>query len=170
MKTILAFSLYGSLLLTAISCKKTDGFTGLTDNKPAIPVTVVNLFDYIIGPTVRASKAENKITITLQIPVNSGRTIKEVTKIAAQASASYSAIYNGIAVGTGTTQLWSNTPIAVNAATYTFTTTFHEYRTKKGITAAIPSNAMLANDFYFLLTLDNGETIIPSYTRVWVVD
>jgi hypothetical protein len=170
MKKILSISFFSLLMFAVTSCKKTEGFTGLTDNKPAIPVTVVNLYDYIIGPTVKASKAENKITITLQIPESSGRTIKEVNKIAAQASASYSAIYNGTTVGTGTTQLWSNTTIPVNSTTYTFTTTFDEYKTKKGITAAIPSNAMLANDFYFLLTLDNGEKIIPPYTRVWVVD
>lgn len=170
MKKIVSFSLYIAILFTAVSCKKSEGFTGLTDNKPAIPVTVSNLYEYIIGPTVKASKAENKITITLEIPASSGRTIKEVTKIAAQASASYGAIVNGTTVGTGTTQLWSNTPVPVNSTSYTFTTTFTEYRTKKGVTAAIPSNAMLAHDFYFLLTLDNGETIIPSYVRVWVVD
>lgn len=135
-----------------------------------MPVTVANAYDYLPSPTVKASKAENKITITLQIPAESGRKIKEINKIAASTTANYTAIYSGTAVGTGTTQLWSNTPVAVNATSYTFSTTFDEYKAKTGTTATPASNAFLGRDFYFLLTLDNGQTIIPMYTRVWVVD
>ncbi len=170
MKRTISFWLYVILLLAATSCKKTEGFGPLTDNKPAVPVTVANAIDYLPAPTIKASKAENKITITLQIPAGTGRTIKEVTKIAAQATGSYGAIATGTAVGTGTTQLWSNTPITVNATSYTFNTTFDEYKTKKGVTGTIASNTLLANDFYFMLKLDNDETVIPTYVRVWVVD
>jgi hypothetical protein len=169
MKSILSTILFGALLF-GTSCKKTEGFTSLTDNQPSVPVTVANVYDYLPTPTVKASKAENKITITLQIPTESGRTIKEINKIAASTTGNYSAIYSGTAVGTGTSQLWSNTAIPVNATSYTFTTTFDEYKTKTA-TAALPaSNAVLARDFYFLLTLDNGEIIIPQNIRVWVVD
>src|SRR5690349_13081169 len=150
-----------AMLLFFSACKKTEGFTALTDNKPAVPVTVANVYDYLPTPTVKASKAENKITITLQIPAESGRTIKEVNRIAASTTANYNAIYSGTAVGTGTSQLWSNTAIPVNATSYTFTTTFDEYKTKTATTTTPPSNALLSRDFYFLLTLDNGETVIP---------
>lgn len=160
------------LIISGVACKKTDGFTSLTDNVSSTPITVVNIFDYLPGPTVKASKAENKIMITLQAP--SGRTIKEVTKIAVAGTASYGPIQNGTVVGKGTNQLWSGTAIPVNAATYTFTTTFTEAIAKSptalGITAMPASNTLLGMDFYFKLTFDNGETIIPSYVRVWIVD
>jgi hypothetical protein len=152
------------------ACKKDEGFGPLTDSRPSVPVTISNVYDYRPAPTVKASKAENKITITFEIPSSSGRTIKEVTKIAASTTANFTAIYNGTAVGTGTTQLWSNTPIPVNATSYTFNTTFDEYKAKTGVTTTPTSNALLGRDFYFLLTLDNGETVVPENTRVWVVD
>jgi ribosomal protein L18E len=167
-RTILTLFL-AATLLHLTSCKK-ESFGPLTDSKPEVPVTVANVYEYRPAPTVKASKAENKITITLQIPSNSGRTIKEVTKIAASTTANFTAIYSGTVVGTGTSQLWSATPIAVNATSYTFTTTFDEYRTKTGTAAAPASNALLGRDFYFALTLDNGQTVIPQNTRVWVVD
>src|SRR5215218_2244724 len=92
------------------SCKK-EGFGPVTDSQPDVPVTVTNVYDYRPAPTVKASKAENKITITLQIPASTGRTIKEVTRIAASTTANYTAIYSGTAVGTSTSQLWSLTPV-----------------------------------------------------------
>ena len=170
MKKLIQINIAIALMLLAVSCKKTEGFNSLSDQRPDVPVTVANAYDYLPAPTVKASKAENKITITLQIPSESGRKIKEINKIAASTTANYTAIYSGSAVGTGTTQLWSNTPIAVNATSYTFTTTFDEYKAKTGTPATPASNAFLGRDFYFLLTLDNGQTIIPMYTRVWVVD
>ena len=170
MKKLIQINIAIALMLLAVSCKKTEGFNSLSDQRPDVPVTVANAYDYLPSPTVKASKAENKITITLQIPAESGRKIKEINKIAASTTANYTAIYRGTAVGTATTQLWSNTPVAVNATSYTFSTTFDEYKAKTGTTATPASNAFLGRDFYFLLTLDNGQTIIPMYTRVWVVD
>ena len=170
MKKLMRYTILFLILAFVVSCKKTDGFNSLSDNRPAVPVTVVNAYDYLPSPTIKASKAENKITIALQIPEGSGRKIKEITKIAASTTANYTAIYSGTAVGTGTTQLWSNTPITVNGTSYTFNTTFDEYKTKTGGTNAPASNAFLNRDFYFLIALDNGETVIPMYTRVWVVD
>jgi hypothetical protein len=157
----------GFIALT--SCKK-DGFNGLSDVRPDVPVTVANIFDYRPAPTVRASKAQNKIEIVLSIPSSTGRKIKEVTKIAASATANFTTIYSATAVGTASTQLWSNTPIPVNNTSFTFTTTFDEYKTKTGTSTNPASEALLARDFYFLLTLDNGQTVIPQNVRVWVVD
>ncbi|NNU33423.1 hypothetical protein HK413_03285 [Mucilaginibacter sp. S1162] len=58
-----------------------SGFNGLTDNRPAVPVTVANARDYRPDPTVFASRATGNITITLSIPASSGRTIKEITRV-----------------------------------------------------------------------------------------
>ncbi len=160
------------LFVCGLSACKKDGFGPLTDSRPEVPVTIANVFDYRPAPTVKASKAENKITITLQIPSSSGRTIKEVTKMAASTTANFTAINSGTAVGTAIGSLWSITPVAVNATSYTFTTTFDEYRVKTATAAStvIASNALLPRDFYFLLTLDNNQTVIPQNIRVWVTD
>lgn len=152
--------------LGMLSCKK-DGMNPLTDYRPDVPVTVANVYDYRPAPTVKASKAENKITITLQIPASSGRTIKEITKVAASTSANFTVIQSSSTVGT--TGLYLAGAISASGTSVTFTTTFDEYKVKTG--AATPaSNALLGRDFYFLLTLDNGQTLIPQNTRVWVVD
>ena len=155
------------LIVAAIfisACKK-EGFGPLTDNKPEIPVTVANVFDYRPQPTVKASKTENKITIVLQIPDGIGRTIKEITKIAA--STNYTAV-QGTTLGPN--GLYSNTPIQGSGVSVTFTTTFDEYKTKTNTTTTPASNALLARYFYFVVTLDNGAEIIPTPVRVWIVD
>ena len=167
MKKIITPAIYFLLFLAIVSCRKTKGFNSLTDHQPDVPVTVANVYDYLPSPTVKASKTENKITITLQVPGD--RKITEVKKIAASTTANYNAIYNGTAVGTGTSQLWSSTPIAVNSSSYTFTTTFDEYKTKTG-SSTPASNALLSRDFYFMIGLDNGQTVVTMNIRVWVVD
>lgn len=151
------------------SCKK-DGFDPMGDAPADVPVIVNNVFDYRPSPTVQASKAANQIRIVLEVPAGTGRTIKEILKIAAQPAGNYTAIYTGTAVGTGTTQLWSNTPITVNASTYTFTTTFDEWKAKTGVTTTPASNALLSRDFYFKVKLDNDQEIYPMSVRVFVVD
>jgi len=174
MRRILSINIFVVVALFITSCEKTEGFTALTDSPAELPVSVTNVYDYLPAPTVKASKAENKITITLQLPAESGRTIKEVTKIAVAGTASYGPIQNGAVVGRGANQLWSNTPVSVNSSSYTFTTTFTEAQSKSptalGLTWPAASNALLGMDFYFQLKLDNDQTIIPTYVRVFVVD
>src|ERR1044071_4356080 len=151
------------VILSSVSCKKQEGFGPLTDTKTDIPVTVANMSDFLLSPVVKASKAENKIVITLQIPANSGRTIKEITKVAAAATSSYTAIQTSTV---GTSALYTNTPIPASGTSATFTTTFDEYKTKTGVTAVPTSNALLTRDFYFQITLDNGQTIYTTMVRV----
>lgn len=162
----MSFRIISLLILVACmsSCKK-DEFGPLTDTRPEVPVTVANVYEYRPQPTVKASKAENKITIVLQIPAESGRTIKEITKVAA--STNYTAV-QGTTVGT--TGLYTNVPIAGSGTSVTFTTTIDEYKTKTGATANPASNALLGRNFYFVITLDNGAEILPMPVRVWIVD
>lgn len=149
---------------TSTSCKK-DGFGPLTDNRPEIPVTVVNVYEYRPQPTVKASKAENRITIVMQIPASSGRSIKAINKVAA--STNYTAVQGTVI---GPTGLYSNTPIPGSGTSVTFTTTIDEYKTKTNTTATPASNTLLARNFYFVIALDDGTEIIPTPVRVWVVD
>jgi hypothetical protein len=160
---------YFSFLLIAIffftACKK-DGFGPLTDVRPIIPVTVANAVDFRPGPTVSASRATNNFSIILEIPAESGRTIKEITKIAATAGSSAPlfgtiGLYNAVAI------------VGNNSNKITFNTSLTEYTAKTGI--AVPANnpptngVELTRQFYFLVTLDNNETIITQQVRVLVV-
>src|SRR5690348_14527715 len=104
------------ILLIAVcftSCKKQD-FNGLCQAYAAIPVTVANAIDFRPEPTVATSvSAGGAIQIILQIPATSGRTIREITRIAL--STNYTKIQ-------GTSGLWNAAPIPVNATTWTFNT------------------------------------------------
>jgi hypothetical protein len=154
------------ITLVMISCKKED-FNGLSDMRPAVPVTVTNAIDFRPEPTVSTSKsAGGAIQITLAIPASTGRTIKEITKVAA--STTYTQIQSG-----GTTGFYTSAPIPVNSTTYTFNTSLAEYVIKgPGTIPAVSTTAgtELAKRFYFLITLDDGSVIIPESVRVLVTD
>src|SRR5690349_8961607 len=104
--------------IVIISCKKTEGFTPLTDYKPSIPVTVANAVEFRPSPTVKTSKSDGKIQIVLKIPENSGRTIKEITRVSA------GTVYTGVQTTSG---LYNSAPIPGSGTTATFNTTLSEY-------------------------------------------
>lgn len=145
-----------------VSCKK-EAFNGLSDVRPPVPVTVTNAIDFRPEPTVATSvSAGGAIQIILSIPASTGRTIKEITKIAL--GTTYTKIQ-------GTTGLWNTAPIPVNSTTFTFNTTLTEYTAKGG--GAVPpisttAGTELTNRFYFLITLDDGSQVIPESVRVLV--
>lgn len=150
-----------------VSCKK-DGYGPISDAPADVPVMVSNLYVYRAYPVVKASKTENQIKIVLAIPDDNPRSIKSVSKIAAQANGNFTAIRDSSVVKP--TGLWSNTPVTVNGKSFTFTTNFDEYKTKTGVTTVPTSNALLGRDFYFALVLDNDAVVYPASVRVWVVN
>ncbi len=166
-KEILSFLF---LTMVMISCKK-ENFNGLSDVRPAVPVTVTNAIDFRPEPTVSTSiSGGGAIQIVLAIPASSGKKIKEITKIATNTT--YTAIQS-----TGTTGFYTTTPpftpIPVNATTYTFNTTLAEYVVKGPGTIPTVSTTVgteLAKRFYFLITLDDGTVIIPEPVRVLVTN
>jgi len=149
------------------SCKKDN--PSLDNKLPDIPVTVDNKFGIFTGPAVSTSVAAGgAVKIILSIPASSGRTIKEITRVAA-----------GTSVGSVqvTTGLYNTAPIAGNGTTVTFNTTLTEYGAKVGPviapTPAVPATpgtatSFLPRNFYFMITLDNGQVIIPTLVRVYV--
>lgn len=152
-------------LFTFGSCKK-DEFNFLTQNHPDIPVTLTNLYGMFGTPTVYTSvTGGGAITITLEIPSTSGRTIKEITKVGAGTTATN---YKAVEVSTG---LYKATPIAGNGTSVTFTTSLTEFTAKTGQAVPNPpgtSTSFLNRYFFFLITLDNGEQILPVPVRVYV--
>ena len=151
------------LTMIMISCKKQD-FNGLSDLRPAVPVTVTNAIDFRPEPTVGTSiSAGGAIQITLAIPASSGRTIKEITRIAA--STTYTAIQSGLTTGFYTTTP-PFSPIPVNAATYTFNTSLSQYFAIHPVSASNPAaaaNTELARRFYFKIILPGSIFLNPGY-------
>lgn len=189
------------LLLTVImiSCKK-EAFNGLSDVRPAVPVTVTNAIDFRPEPTVSTSiSAGGAIQIVLAIPASSGRTIKEITRIAA--STTYSLLQNTLSVNTvggflnafpstpgifsylslptvaGNLTLtggyYNLTPIPVNGVSYTFNTSLSQYFTIFPVAKnnlTAKANSELSFRLYFLITLDDNSQIIPEPVRVLVLN
>jgi hypothetical protein len=154
---------YVLIALAFASCKK-DEFGLLSQNHPDVPVTVSNLYAMTNGvPTVATSlSGGGAITITLTIP--SGRTIKEITKVALGTNTTnYIVVQNSTAA-------YNSAPIPGNGTSVTFTTSLTEFTAKTGIavTTGGTNNSFLSRYFYFLITLDNGEQVIPVPVRVYV--
>ena len=155
-------------LLTILSftgCKK-DEFNFLSISHPETPVSVTNLFGIYNGvPTVSTSMAGGgAITITLSIPAELGRTIKEVSRIGISNTPNN---YKVVQTDQG---LYNTAPIAATGTSVTFTTSLTEYTAKTGlaVTASGTATSFLGRYFYFLVTLDNNEQVIPLSVRVYV--
>jgi len=163
MNKILLACLFASASL--LSCKKEE-FNGTKTNLPAIPVTVSNVFGMYNGvPTVSTSlTGGGAITITLNIPVGSGRTIKEITRVG------LGTVPTNFKVVETSTGLYNAAPIAGNGTSVTLTTSLAEFTAKSGInvTASGTATSFLSRYFMFLVTLDNGEQIFPVGVRVYV--
>jgi hypothetical protein len=147
------------------NCSKQD-IDPLADTRPAVPVSITNATEFRPDPTVTTSLAGGgSIQITLSIPPQAGRTIKEITKIAT--STSYTQIQSTAATG-----FYTASPIAVNGTSFTFNTSITEYFSKNPVSASNPAakaNTELARRFYFLITLDDGSKLVTMPVRVLVL-
>ncbi|HEY1201469.1 MAG TPA: hypothetical protein VGE79_10830 [Niastella sp.] len=161
-----AFLILGAMIIN--SCSKQD-IDPLQDNRPTVPVSITNATEFRPDPTVTTSLAAGgNISVVLSIPASSGRTIKEITRIAA--ATSYTKIQSG-----GSTGYYENAPIAVNGTTYTYNTTVSDYFVKFPATSATGSNPPaaankeLALRFYFLVTLDDNSQVVTMPVRILVL-
>ncbi|RRB11924.1 hypothetical protein EHT87_24480 [Larkinella knui] len=166
MKKITQFLLLTVLAFAGVSCKDDYVYSDLVqDNRPAVPVTYTGATTYGFDPYYEVSLAAGgNIKITLSIPASSGRTIKEITKVAAGATS--------INAGTLTTAGNYNTaPIAGNGTTAEFTTTVKDFAAKR---PAVPTTLLALPNFreiafVFLVTLDNGSTVVATPVRVRIL-
>jgi hypothetical protein len=149
----------------AFSCKNDDVFSELVrDNRPAVPVTFPGATTYGFNPYIVKSRAAlvngETISFTLSIPQNSGRTIKEITRVGAGATAINAATLNSAGYNTA--------PIPGEGTTATFTTTLQEFSTRR---PTVPTSTVAAPNFreiafIFLVTLDDDSQIITQQVRV----
>lgn len=152
------------LILGLGSCKQQYDYLSLRDAVPVDVITVDNAVYYERIPFVTTSQsAGGNIEIVLKLADGSPNTIKEITRV--NASSTNKAI-NATSVQT-TTGLYNTAVITGGGKTVSFKTSIAEYLKKKGL-MALPLTGTTPYDlqFYFLVTLDNGQTIIPLETRV----
>jgi len=152
------------LILGLGSCKKDYDYLSLRDAVPVDVITVDNAVYYERIPFVTTSQsAGGNIEIVLKLADSSPNTIKEITRVNAS---SLNKAINATSVQT-TTGLYNTAVITGGGKTVSFKTSIAEYLKKKGLTA-LPLSGTAPYDlqFYFLVTLDNGQTIIPLETRV----
>jgi hypothetical protein len=158
------------LLLVAVlgSCSKQKGFgPNYSDyNGGTTPVVITNAVDYRPDPTVTTKlSGDSSITMVLSIPASSGRTIKEITKVAT--AGSYANIQS-----TGVTGFYNVPAVPGTGTTVTFMTSIAQYFVNNPTSTANPAataNAELALKFYFRVTLDDGSIVYPTPVRVLVL-
>lgn len=158
-----AFFIIGAIIIN--SCDKQD-IDPLLDLRPDVPVSITNATEFRPDPTVSTSLAGGgNIQVVLSIPAQSGRTIKEITRIAA--STSYTKIQSG-----GSTGYYEAVPIPVNGTTYTYNTTVADYFVKFPVSAsnlAAKANSELSLRLYFLVTLDDNSQVVTMPVRILVL-
>ena len=168
---------------SAVSCKKAYDDNNLAPLAPSladIPVTVTNYNVFERFPVFFATAPSGPFTITFQIPADKGK-IKEISRVATG--------NNGLRdVQTGAPTLLYNynattssiVPIPGNGSnTISFTSdlsAYSSYRTRVGTGTATVNPVVSTNpqaptqiEYFFLITLENGTTIVPERVRVRVM-
>lgn len=174
------------LAVVSSSCKKVyddNSLAPLAQAYAPIPVTVTNadFFEryYIVVAKAPTATETGNFTINFSIPADKGK-IKEITRVAVGGSGL-------VNVQTGAATLLYNyngtsgfNPIPGNGSnTITFSsslTAYKTYQTRVG-TGVAPTSATVSAtpqspnqiDFYFMLTLEDGTTIIPPRVQVRVI-
>ena len=189
-KHFLTVCCLAALALASSSCKKVyddKSLSPLAQAYAPIPVTVTNadFFErfYIVVAKAPTATEPGNFTIKFSIPADKGK-IKEITRVAVGGSG-----LNTVQTGASTLLYNYNgltgssagfTPIPGNGSnTITFSSSLADYQkfqTRVG-TGVAPTSATVSTnlqspnqiDFYFLITLEDGTTIIPPRVQVRVV-
>lgn len=176
------------LALASSSCKKVyddNSLAPLAQAYAPIPVTVTNAnyFEryYIIEAKAPTATEPGNFTINFSIPADKGK-IKEITKVATGGTGlaqvqtgAVTTLYNYAASSsTGYTVTPGN-----GSNTISFTSSlavYKTYQTRVGtglapIPATVSANPQAPNqiNFFFLITFEDGTTVIPPLVRVRVV-
>ncbi len=153
------FLILSLCMAVAFTSCKSDYGTFYEDNRPEVPVTFPGTTTYGFNPYITKSIKDSTAAIefTLSIPESSGRTIKEITRVSGGGTS--------INAGGVATATYIATPIAGSGTTAKFTTSLSQFKAKSAANRAlVVANGEIA--FMFLVTLDNGDTIIPVQVRV----
>ncbi|WDF69282.1 hypothetical protein PQ465_02600 [Sphingobacterium oryzagri] len=149
------------------SCEK--NYTELySDNRPDVPVTFEGATTHGFNPFIEVPLAQGNFSLTLTIPQESGRQIREITRALGGAT---SINAGGVRAAT-----YITSPIAGNGNRVVFNTSVTAFRASSAANNTLIQNFInnaaltrLEIAFMFLVTLDNGQEIIPVQARVFLV-
>lgn len=171
-KTIIQRFFLVLLVMTSLACKDDLEYGPLVrDNRPAIPVTFPGTITFGGNPYIEVPAASGVIRFTLSIPASSGRTIREITKVAGPTTATNAGSLNTAA------SVINTAPIPASGTTATFETTVAAIRTRFPVAANNPAYTPSADPytprelgFIFLITLDDNTTqIVTQQVRARLV-
>ncbi len=183
MKT-LTYLFFLCILFLLSACDDQFSDDLVRDNKPTIPLTYLGSSTNGFNPYYTVSIEQGgAVEIQLSIPANSGRTIKEITKVIAGGTS-----INAGNVADTARKSYISAPIPGSSTNAIFTTSITEFNSKLSATssdripAAIAANTpgasiiqtvplptpFIERAFMFIVTLDDNSTIIPVQCRIRV--
>ncbi|MEZ0607453.1 hypothetical protein ACAW74_03005 [Fibrella sp. WM1] len=168
-KTIIKSLLLVALVTSNFACKDDLEYGPLVrDNRPAVPVTFTGATTFGGNPYIEVSAAgAGTIRYTLSIPQSSGRTIKEITRVAGGGTAVNAASLNTASA------IINTAPIAATGTTAVFETTLAAFRTKfgTGVNTTPSADPYTPREiaFIFLVTLDDNTQIVTQQVRARLV-
>lgn len=147
------------------------------DNMPEVPVLFTGAKTFGANPyyQVAFQGGAAAVTITISVPESSPLKIKEITKMIAGATSITPAN-----VTSATVANYLAAPVAVNGTSTTINTTLTEYNSKVAAAARVtqanvdaaaastPATPYVERAFMFLVTLEDGSTIITQQCRLRV--
>lgn len=136
----------------------------LEDNRPEVPVTFPNATTYGFTPFILVPIGSGAIEFVMEIPQESGLGISQISQVAAGFSVDAGDLAPASAASSSI--FYQGDPIAGNNNQATFTTTIDEINQAIGDTLVIDDELQ----FIFEIQLSNGETIIPTETRAFIVE
>ncbi|WP_041257862.1 hypothetical protein [Fibrella aestuarina] len=167
-KTIIKSLLLVALVTANFACKDDLQYGPLVrDNRPAVPVTFTGATTFGGNPYIEVSAAgAGTIRYTLSIPQSSGRTIKEITRVAGGGTAVNAASLNTASA------IINTAPIAGNGTTAVFETTLAAFKAKfTGVSTTPSANPYTPSEiaFIFLVTLDDNTQIVTQQVRARLI-
>jgi len=157
-----------SLMMVFVSCEK-DYNEFYSDNHPDVPVTYQEATSHGFNPYIEVPLSTGNFTLTLTIPENSGRSIKEIRKVLGGSTS-----INAGGLSAANFVNYISNPIAGNGRTAVFSSSISEFRSKNAANEKLvadfeaSSSSRLEIAFMFQVILDNDQTVIPVQARVWI--
>ncbi|GHE37549.1 hypothetical protein [Sphingobacterium griseoflavum] len=162
---------YTSILFTLVAvffsaCEKS--YTELySDNRPAIPVTFEGATTHGFNPFIEVPISQDNFSLTMVIPQGSGRQIREISRVLGGAT--------NINAGGVRAATYISAPIPGNGNRVVFDTSVTAFRASSAANNTLVQNFLnnaaltrLEIAFMFLVTLDDGQQIIPVQARVFL--
>ncbi len=136
----------------------------LEDNRPAVPVTFPNATTYGFSPFIEVPISDGTIQFTMEVPQESGLSITQINQVAGGFNVNVGDLDASSAENPAV--LYQSDPIPGSGNQATFTTSIAEMNQAISDTIAVEDELQ----FIFEIQLSDGQVIVPTQTRAFVVE